>query len=150
MLAISGLFVYGSLTFPEVLDAVLGRVPRSRRAQAEGWRAAALRERPFPGLVAADAPATVGGLLLTDLTGEESAMADAFEGPMYSKVAIGLDDGTRALTYVCVDDSLALAHDWDRAAFQERELERYLDRCAAWKTIWTAGWNAGWNARRER
>jgi hypothetical protein len=126
-----GLFVYGSLTFAEVLDVLLGRVPRHRPASADGWRVAALLDRPFPGLVAGQATAT--GLLLTDLTEDEAVVIDAFEGPMYDKPHIGLTDGTTALAYVCVDESLVLARDWDRAAFGTHELPDYLRRCRQWR-----------------
>lgn len=59
------LFVYGTLQIPEVLEGLLGRVPRSTRAIAKGWRAAALECRVYPGLVSADGTAT--GRLLSDL-----------------------------------------------------------------------------------
>ncbi|WP_250292550.1 gamma-glutamylcyclotransferase, partial [Frankia sp. CiP1_Cm_nod1] len=47
----SELFVYGTLCFPEVARALLGRLPCSRPAAAAGWRAAALPGRAYPGLV---------------------------------------------------------------------------------------------------
>ncbi len=40
------LFAYGSLRFPEVLEVLLGRVPSTKPAEAEGWRVI-----PLPGLV---------------------------------------------------------------------------------------------------
>lgn len=46
------LFVYGTLRFDVVLEALLGRVPACTRASAPGWRAAALEGRVYPGLVA--------------------------------------------------------------------------------------------------
>lgn len=141
---VPGLFVYGSLTFAEVLGLVLGRVPAHRPARAVGWRAAALRDRPFPGLVAAGEPGSdrpgpggaqavgaVTGLLLTDLTERERAAADAFEGPMYTLAPIGLDDGTPAVTYACTDRSLVLPYDWDALRFRG-ELPSYLERCRDW------------------
>ncbi|WP_445548822.1 gamma-glutamylcyclotransferase, partial [Frankia sp. CiP1_Cm_nod2] len=47
----SELFVYGTLCFPEVARALLGRLPCSRPAAAAGWRAAALPGRAYPGPV---------------------------------------------------------------------------------------------------
>lgn len=132
MITAAGLFVYGSLTFVEVLDVLLDRVPRHRPARADGWRAAALLDRPFPGLVAA--PGSASGVLLTDLTPREQEILDAFEGPMYDRRLIGLADGTSALAYVCVNESLVLAENWDRAAFGTRELPAYLRRCRQWRT----------------
>lgn len=47
------LFTYGTLLFPEVLTALLGRVANRPEADCSGWRVAALAERVYPGLVAA-------------------------------------------------------------------------------------------------
>jgi gamma-glutamylcyclotransferase (GGCT)/AIG2-like uncharacterized protein YtfP len=124
------LFVYGSLVVADVLDAVLGRVPQHRRARVTGWRAAALRERPFPGLVSAEG--AVDGIVLTDLTGAERELLDAFEGPMYARRELTLDDGTTAVAYVCVDELLVLADDWDIERFRRDDLPAYLERCARW------------------
>jgi gamma-glutamylcyclotransferase (GGCT)/AIG2-like uncharacterized protein YtfP len=124
------LFVYGSLVVADVLEAVLGRVPEHRPARVTGWRAAALRARPFPGLVPADG--AVRGLLLTDLSATERDVLDAFEGPMYERRELTLDDGATAVAYVCVDELLVLPGDWDVERFRRDDLPAYLERCARW------------------
>jgi gamma-glutamylcyclotransferase (GGCT)/AIG2-like uncharacterized protein YtfP len=75
------LFVYGTLQFPEVLRALLGRIPDSSATTLDGWRAAALARRTYPGLVPANA--TVGGTLLTGLTAEELQVLDEYESGPY-------------------------------------------------------------------
>ena len=125
-----GLFVYGSLTVAEVLEAVFGRVPAHRRARAIGWRTAALRDRPFPGLVPAQQ--TVHGLVLMDLTPGDWDTVDSFEGPMYALVPLDLEDGTAALTYACTQASLVLPQDWQVTQLLE-ELPSYLERCRSWQ-----------------
>ncbi|MEV6394801.1 gamma-glutamylcyclotransferase family protein [Streptomyces sp. NPDC051907] len=125
------LFVYGSLTFPEVLDAVLGRVPEHRAASAAGWRNAPLRERPFPGLVPGDG--VVAGLVLSGLSEREWRVADDFEGPFYDLLPLALVSGGSASAYVCAADDLVLPGDWDRERFAAQELEGYLARCAAFR-----------------
>jgi Gamma-glutamyl cyclotransferase, AIG2-like len=45
------LFAYGTLTFTDVLVALLGRVPAHAPASAPGWRVAALHGRLYPVLV---------------------------------------------------------------------------------------------------
>jgi gamma-glutamylcyclotransferase (GGCT)/AIG2-like uncharacterized protein YtfP len=124
------LFVYGSLIVTDVLEAVLGRVPAHRPAHVAGWRRAALRERPFPGLV--PGAGSVDGIVLTDLTARERDLLDAFEGPMYERRDIALTDGTTALAYVCVDELLVLGDDWDVERFRRDDLPAFLEMCAAW------------------
>ncbi|MFI7002705.1 gamma-glutamylcyclotransferase family protein [Nocardia sp. NPDC050175] len=124
------LFVYGSLTFPEVLHVLLARTPRMVPAVAGGWRNATLRERPFPGLVPGNS--RVAGMLLLDLCPEELDLIDLFEGPMYAKQVLSLDENRQGWAYVCVDESLVHATDWDRQAFAAAHLPTYLEKCAGW------------------
>jgi gamma-glutamylcyclotransferase (GGCT)/AIG2-like uncharacterized protein YtfP len=124
------LFVYGTLTVDEVLRALVGRVPARRPAQVAGWRAAALRDRPFPGLVPADG--VVRGFVLTDLTDAERDLFDAFEGTAYERRPLELTDGTTAAAYVWRDQLCALADHWDVERFRRDDLPAYLDRCAGW------------------
>lgn len=46
-------FVYGTLQFPEVLQALINRVPRSQPATVSGYRRYALRGQVFPATVPA-------------------------------------------------------------------------------------------------
>ena len=48
------LFAYGTLQFPEVLDALLERKPTITPGTASGWRAVMLRNRLYPALVRDD------------------------------------------------------------------------------------------------
>src|SRR4051794_21133301 len=71
------LFVYGSLQFPEVLFALIDRVPAHSPASAEGWRVAGLPGRVYPGLITGES--TASGYLLTGLSPAEWRILDAFE-----------------------------------------------------------------------
>jgi gamma-glutamylcyclotransferase (GGCT)/AIG2-like uncharacterized protein YtfP len=124
------LFAYGSLTVPDVLRAVLGRVPEHRPARVTGWRAAALRGRTYPGLVAGDG--VVAGVVLTDLTEDERATLDAFEGPAYALTPVELDDGAPAVAYAWLDAAEVLAEAWDVERFRRDDLPAFLEMCAAW------------------
>lgn len=118
------LFVYGTLMFGDVLDALLDRVPASSPAQLPGWRAAALRGLPFPGLVEAPG-STVTGRLLGDLTAAERQVVHEFEGDLYDLRPVVLEDGRAAATYVWRDSALVLPHDWDPAHFAAHHLATY-------------------------
>jgi gamma-glutamylcyclotransferase (GGCT)/AIG2-like uncharacterized protein YtfP len=115
------LFVYGSLQFPEVLFALLDRVPPHTPAQAPGWRATALPERVYPGLVPADSTAT--GYLLTEITAQERQVVDAFEDPVYDLRRLELADNRHGWTYVCNPEAEVLAVPWSawRQRYEDRQ-----------------------------
>jgi gamma-glutamylcyclotransferase (GGCT)/AIG2-like uncharacterized protein YtfP len=128
------LFVYGTLQFPEVLLAVIGRVPDMAPATVRGWRAAALPGRVYPGLVpGATADSTAPGQVLVGLTAGEWALLDHFEGDAYDRRELALDGGGRAWAYLWDDVDGVAAHDWDAARFAAEHLSRYLDGCAGWQ-----------------
>ncbi|MGW6456293.1 gamma-glutamylcyclotransferase family protein [Streptomyces sp. NPDC055078] len=122
------LFVYGTLQFPEVLRALLGRIPRTTPAAASGWRAAALDRRVYPGLVAAEQVAT--GLRLDDLTPQEWRVLDDFEDDQYALRPIPLSGGTHGWAYVWPDLDV-LPENWDPEEFRARHLRAYASRCEA-------------------
>ncbi|MFJ2441059.1 MULTISPECIES: gamma-glutamylcyclotransferase family protein [unclassified Streptomyces] len=121
------LFAYGTLQFDAVLEALLGRIPQRVRANAPGWRAAALEGRVYPGLVAADT-AAAPGLLLTDLSRREWAILDAFEDDRYDLREVELASGERGLAYVWPDSDVR-EDDWDATQFEVRHLREYAARC---------------------
>lgn len=127
------MFVYGTLLFPEVVAALIGRVPRTVPAAVDGWRAARLRGRPYPGLVPAPGWGAASGLVLSGLTAAERAIFDDFEGDPYETGSLVLRDGSSALGYLWRDQAETMPEDWDAAAFADRHLAGYVRRCAAWR-----------------
>ncbi|WP_414169179.1 gamma-glutamylcyclotransferase family protein [Streptoverticillium reticulum] len=123
------LFVYGTLQFSQVLDALLGRIPASTPAFAEHWRAAALERRVYPGLVPAPGR-TVPGLLLTDLTQDEVRALDDFEDDAYDLRCLPLTDGRFGWAYVWPGHEV-LEADWSFDRFADRHLAAYAARCAS-------------------
>ncbi|WP_344863349.1 gamma-glutamylcyclotransferase family protein [Planomonospora alba] len=126
------LFVYGTLMFPEVLRALLGRVPDSAPAEVAGWRAARLPGRVYPVLVPAP-EGTARGLLITGLTAAEWRVLDEYEGPMYELRPVELTDARRGWAYVSADPAAASAEDWDAGRFVAEHLDAYLGECAGWR-----------------
>jgi len=121
------LFVYGTLQFPEVLHALLGRVPPMTPAVLRGWRAAVLPGRPYPGLVPAPGK-EVPGWVLADLDAHEWTILDAFEGDAYDRITVTLAGGRTATTYRWRDPADVSATDWDPNTFAERTLAAYVNR----------------------
>lgn len=125
------LFVYGSLLFPDVVRALLHRVPDRSPATAVGWRVVALPGRVYPTLVPSEGSAS--GLVMMDLSSREWHLLDAFEDDVYHLRELALLDGRRGWAYVCDDTSQTLWEDWDVEQFAARDLAAYVDSCLAWR-----------------
>jgi gamma-glutamylcyclotransferase (GGCT)/AIG2-like uncharacterized protein YtfP len=125
------LFVYGTLLFPEILVALIGRVPDRSPGRIAGWRAAALPGVAYPGLV--PGPAAVSGRLLTGLKPQEWRVIDAFENGGYDLTMLTLVDGRHGWTYTCARDVEALPEDWSADAFAAGHLAAYVEGCTAWR-----------------
>jgi hypothetical protein len=128
------LFAYGTLQFPPVLDALLGRLPPLAPAAAPGWRAAPLVGRPYPGLVR-DADATAVGAVLTGLTDEEWTLLDAFEGEFYRLAVVDVGTGVATSTYTWLSAAAVLPGIWDRDRFAAQGLAAFADRCRRWRAV---------------
>jgi hypothetical protein len=125
------LFAYGTLTFPDVLVALLGRVPAHTPASAPGWRVAALHGRLYPVLVPGGGVAD--GVLISGLTVAEWRVIDAYEDDFYDLAPLTLADGRRALAYLTRDHAAVLPADWSPGAFRDGQLAGFAARCAAWR-----------------
>ncbi|REE97019.1 gamma-glutamylcyclotransferase family protein [Thermomonospora umbrina] len=130
-----GLFVYGSLRFPEVLTILLGRVPAPETAAAPGWRVKALPGAVYPGL-APDPEGSADGLLLTGLSDAERVLLDDFEGDAYEPRLLPLADGRHGWAYVWRYE--AAPDDWDLVRFARRDLAAYLRECRVWRRAYGA------------
>jgi gamma-glutamylcyclotransferase (GGCT)/AIG2-like uncharacterized protein YtfP len=125
----NALFVYGTLQFGDVLNALLGRIPVGRSVSAPGWRAAALENRLYPGLVVAEPDAAAAGLLLTDLSNEEWMILDSFEDDKYALREVTLASGECCRAYVWPVGDVQ-GEDWDADEFVALHLQQYTARCA--------------------
>lgn len=132
--------MYGTLMYPEVLTALLGRVPDRSAGTAPGHRAAALPGRPYPGLVPHQGGRATG-LVLGGLTAAELRLLDAYENPRpapdYAREPLTLDGGRRCVTYVWLGP--VLPADWDAGAFAATTLDTYAAGCARWRATYLNG-----------
>jgi gamma-glutamylcyclotransferase (GGCT)/AIG2-like uncharacterized protein YtfP len=125
------LFTYGSLMFPEVWERVTGLCGAGQPASLADHAARRIRGQTYPALVTGVGESTEG-VLYADVTPEAVARLDAFEGPFYERVMVGvsLGDGaaTRAWVYRAAlpDDPDILAECWDPERFQREHLGRFL------------------------
>jgi gamma-glutamylcyclotransferase (GGCT)/AIG2-like uncharacterized protein YtfP len=132
------LFAYGTLRFPDVLDALLGRIPGHSPGIVAGWRVAALDGRVYPVLVPGDGAA--GGILISGLTAEEWRVIDAYEDDFYALERLTLVDGRQGWAYLIRDGAVltrdgtaALPADWSPREFVIRHLDGFAGQCRTWR-----------------
>lgn len=127
-------FVYGTLMYPEVLHALINRVPRMEPAAIHGYQRYRIKGQVFPGTLRSVADSQVKGLVLLDLQPQELEVLDEFEGDEYYKqeVEAQLEAGGTCATIVYIwQDSLRsyLYGEWDPEEFRERQLPGYVQMC---------------------
>ncbi|MGI8329874.1 gamma-glutamylcyclotransferase family protein [Actinomadura scrupuli] len=131
------LFAYGTLQFPEVLHALIGRMPEHRPAAVDGWRVAGLPGRDYPGLV--PGPARAAGLLLRGLSDAEWRVLDAFEDEWYDLRELILTDGGTAWCYTCPSGYRVSELDWTAEVFSRASLGGFVESSAAWRSTLDQG-----------
>ncbi len=127
------LFCYGTLQIPAVIQAVVGRRFRGRRATLPGYGAFQVRQAEYPGLGPAPGLNATGQVYF-DLTSRELSILDRFEGPLYQRrrLTIRTCDGRRRGVWGYV---VKPAHRrrlsptlWNRHDFMRRHYHRFMQR----------------------
>lgn len=119
--------------FPQVLEALIGRVPRSERAVLRGHRRYALSGQVYPGMVRCEPLDQVEGLVLFDLTQPDREAFDDFEGEEYiletvRPELVGSGEQMPAGAYIWRDHLRPLLHgSWDPREFERTHLTAYVD-----------------------
>ena len=128
------LFTYGTLQFPEVMQAVSGSLPHWVDAQVYGYAQYRLVDRTFPGIIAESNRVTTGRLYV-DVGAVAWGLLDRFEDPFYERqdIEVWLADGTcaRAQAYVLPSEAAHLlsGEPWTMSGFAEEHLVDYVNRC---------------------
>ncbi len=128
------IFCYGTLMFPAVRDALLGkRQLGAQPALLRGWACRRLVRASYPGLVE-DAGSLTRGVLLSGLSDADMRILDSYEGDTYVRRFLPVEIGhsvepgplpVRAHVYViapsalhCVTKTLWRAEDFSQEALQ--------------------------------
>lgn len=131
------IFVYGSLQFQDVIEAVSGRRFPAEDAVLHGYRRRRIQNHSFPG-IRPDSAEKTQGQILRDVLEADLQVLDAFEGDLYERktvsVRIGSDrlqTDTEAFAYVIRDEfaDWMSAESWDLGWFQKNELRSFIPRC---------------------
>ena len=126
---IMSIFVYGTLLFSEVWQALIHRTPDMRFAVLDDYERYAVFERLYPGLVGKE-KASTQGMLVVDLCAEEIEIVDSYEGGDYTKIGVDVlceGETKSALVYIRTprQEDRPLSP-WCPNAFQETHLRRFL------------------------
>lgn len=118
----SNLFAYGSLVFPEIMQAVAGRAFAGIDAVLPGYRCCRIKGCDYPGIIPAPGFLTPGRIY-QDIDPIILARLDRFEGGSYLRAAVeavGVDgERFRAFAYVVRDDQRHILVDqpWNPADY---------------------------------
>lgn len=134
------LFVYGTLLLPAVIEALIGRVPRSLPATLPGYRRYRLAGEDFPAITVEPA-ARVDGLVYRNLDDDERTILDAFESSIYTRRRV---NAQTCLKQIVTADAYVLhrAHDgllqrappWSLEDFVTHSGAEYVRMCAEFRT----------------
>jgi gamma-glutamylcyclotransferase (GGCT)/AIG2-like uncharacterized protein YtfP len=135
-------FTYGTLMFPEVWRAVVGKQYETVAATAAGFEIYYVRDAVYPGIIAA-AHGSVTGLIYFNVDAESLARLDIFEGEDYRRQQIQVtrsDNGQilQADAYVIppANRQLLTNEPWSAQEFAARgELNRFVARYAGFERL---------------
>jgi len=127
------LFIYGTLLFPELLQALLERIPERQPAVLPGYQRYRIydgsRPRPYPAIYP-NAEGEVKGALLYGLQPAELALLDEYEEEDYLKQpcqAWVADQLVDAQVYVWRSEQRSkLRGEWEPEWFRAHHLGRYI------------------------
>jgi gamma-glutamylcyclotransferase (GGCT)/AIG2-like uncharacterized protein YtfP len=135
-------FTYGTLMFPDVWRAVVGKEFETVAATAARFEIYYVRDAVYPGIIAA-ADGSVSGLVYLDVDTESIARLDAFEGNDYCRRQIEVthsDDGQQLLADAYVippaNRHLLTNEPWTAKKFAARGgLARFVARYAGFERL---------------
>jgi gamma-glutamylcyclotransferase (GGCT)/AIG2-like uncharacterized protein YtfP len=84
-------FTYGTLMFPEVWQAVVGRQFETVEAKAHGYAIYRVRDAVFPGIIASGECDCVRGVVYLDVDQPSLTRLDRFEDDFYRRETVWVD-----------------------------------------------------------
>jgi gamma-glutamylcyclotransferase (GGCT)/AIG2-like uncharacterized protein YtfP len=135
-------FTYGTLMFPEIWQAVVGRSFETVEGTAAGFEVFRVRDAVFPGIAAGTGACSVPGVVYLNVDQHSTERLDRFEDDFYERRAIYVDcvDGQRRLAEAYVvpsaNRSLLTSEPWSRESFlASGGLEEFTSRFAGFGRV---------------
>jgi gamma-glutamylcyclotransferase (GGCT)/AIG2-like uncharacterized protein YtfP len=130
-------FTYGTLMFPEVWQAVVGRSFATVEGNAAGFEVFRVRNAVFPGIIAGIGACSVPGVVYLDVDPGSMDRLDRFEDDFYERRAIAVDcrDGQRRMAEAYIvpaaNCNVLTSEPWERETFlASGGLEQFISRFA--------------------
>ncbi len=127
--AMTNLFTYGSLMFPDVWKRVVKNDYRSALCTIHGFRRLAVRDKEHPALVIAKGGAPIEGRAYFDVSEEDIARLDQFETHRYARVSVAVTIDGKAIVadaYLALNHDELTSEDWDVAKFEREGLPKFM------------------------
>lgn len=126
------LFTYGTLQFPKVWQAVVGRAAASQQVTAKGYAIYRVKDRLYPGMIS-ETDSQVRGRLYSEIDDNQLLTLDRFEGAEYyrTRITVTTESGTllECFAYLASAETQLASDSWDRDYFvQSGGIEKFLTR----------------------
>ena len=135
-------FTYGTLMFPEVWQAVVGRSFKSVEGTAHGYAIYRVVDAVFPGIIVATENESVQGIVYLDVDPASIARLDTFEDDFYERQGLWVDcaDGVRRIaeSYVVPAQNRAVltSEPWHRDTFLSTGgLEHFIQKFQGFRRL---------------
>ena len=128
------IFTYGTLEFPDIMEAVTGRSFDSVEATADGYARYLLKGRIYPGMTPVSGHKTSGRVYF-EVDERSLVLLDQFEDECYMRQLILIQTAAgkwvKAYAYIIEskDKDRLTADPWDKDTFAEKHLSAYLAAC---------------------
>ena len=125
------LFVYGTLIFPQLREAVVGRALPGEPGTLRGHARRRVRGATYPAAIACEG-SSVEGVVVAPVDERALRALDRFEGALYERVRLGVElaHGEEILAWVYVvppSRADAVSNEaWSPEAFEASHLEPWL------------------------
>lgn len=126
----NSLFTYGTLMIPQIISMLIRREISGEEAVLSGYRRGLIRNETYPGIIA-EPGQKVAGILYRQLSPNDLAILDQYEGDMYvlKPVTVKLNHRKEhTVTYILHSSfaQLLTNNDWDPEHFRKHDLDRFL------------------------
>jgi gamma-glutamylcyclotransferase (GGCT)/AIG2-like uncharacterized protein YtfP len=135
-------FTYGTLMFPEVWQAVVGRSFTTIRGHSAGYQILRVRDALYPGIIVGRSADSVRGVVYLDVDDESVVRLDRFESDFYQRlpIVVACDDGQdcEAQAYIVPADErdVLTTEQWNGDDFVARgDLTRFMAGFAGFRRI---------------
>ncbi|MCE4565989.1 gamma-glutamylcyclotransferase [Maribellus sp. CM-23] len=137
-------FVYGSLLFSEVVQALTGTSFPTQEAILHNFKRLAVSEADYPAVFPSKG-SKVKGKLLQNVDRRSLEILKFYEGDEYECISTAIhvkNKRTEALVFVWKGDAKLLNGNWDEKQFQETSLETYIQEIATETLLAFEVWQA--------